>query len=220
MRVEWSLLWLLNRRRVFRKNTSLNFCGGQMFYRIVAMALAISSFLFVSPAYAEENTESTVTAPAEMGKVKPYRTFITFQRYSLESNGKPSKPVSNVRLEVTFPNGNKVQLPEGGDYWPVGNGQAQEINRTFEIPWAHIQKDGFGLRVQMVRQGVTLNPCEIEVQSLSQFNRAYVCHTDVERQMKQNIAQEKIAKEGVELRVFTDLNSTSKEIPQNAIALK
>jgi hypothetical protein len=186
-----------------------------MIYQI-AFALILSTFLFVTPAYPEDSeiTQSPVTAP------KTFRTFVTFQRYSLESNGKANKPVSNVRIEVTFPNGNKVTLPEGGDYWPVGNGQAQEINRTFEIPFAYVQKDGFGMRVQMVRQGATLNPCEIEIQSLSQFNRAYLCHTDVDMQLKQNTSPDKVVKEGIELRVFTDLNSTPKEIPQNAIALK
>jgi hypothetical protein len=39
-------------------------------------------------------------------------------------------------------------------------------------------------------------------------------------QMKQNVPEAKVAKEGVELRVFTDLNSEPKEIPQNAVAVK
>jgi hypothetical protein len=157
-------------------------------------------------------------------QVKPYRTFVTVQRYNLENNGTPGKMASNVRVEVTFPNGSPkgvtLELPEGGDSWPVGNGQSQEINRTFEIPHAFLQADGFNMRVQMHEQGRIIDPCEISVQQLSQFNRAYNCQTDVAAQLKGNTAPDRVVKAGIQLRVFTDRNSEKKEIPQNAIAIR
>jgi hypothetical protein len=152
--------------------------------------------------------------------VKPYRTFITVQRYTVENNGNPNQPVSNVRLEMTFPNGAQAQLPESGDFWPVGNGQSQEINRTYEIPWAYIQNDGFRFSVQMIRKGTKILPCEFDIVTLSQFNRGYICRTDVAYQANKGMSEDKLDKEGIQIRVFTDKNSTPKDIPQDAIALR
>lgn len=151
---------------------------------------------------------------------KPYRTFVTIQRYTVENNGEPSNPISNVRLEITFPNGNKVKLPEGGQYWPIGNGQVQEIGRTFEIPWAFIQKDGFKMQIQMHRKGSKMFPCNFDITALSQFNRAYVCKVDEGFQRRSSVSEQKIDREGVQLRVFTDLNSEKNEIPTDSIALR
>lgn len=155
---------------------------------------------------------------AQLGK--PYRTFVTVQRYTVENNGEPSNPISNVRLEITFPNGNKVKLPEGGQFWPIGNGQVQEINRTFEIPWAFIQKDGFKMTIQMYRKGSKMFPCNFDIASLSQFNRAYVCKVDEGYQRRLRVNEQAIDREGVQLRVFTDLNSEPNEIPTDSIALR
>jgi hypothetical protein len=151
---------------------------------------------------------------------KPFRTFVTIQRYTVENNGEPSNPISNVRLEITFPNGSKVKLPEGGQYWPIGNGQVQEINRTFEIPYAYIQKDGFKMTIQMYRKGSKMFPCNFDVAALSQFNRAYVCKVDEGFQRRSRVAEQHIDREGVQLRVFTDLNSEPGEIPTDSIALR
>lgn len=155
-------------------------------------------------------------------KVEPYRTWVTIHRYVVESNGEPNNPVSNVRITVTFPNGTKIQLPDGGQWWPIGNGQAQEINRTFEVPFAYVsQRDGFKFQIQMERKGSKMLPCEFDVVQLSQFNRAYNCQTDVAWQTtNQQLSPEKIDKEGVQIRVFTSRNATPKEIPTDAIALK
>lgn len=163
---------------------------------------------------------STATAAAPV-RVEPYRTFVTIQRYVVESNGEPNNPISNVRIAVTFPNGSKLELPEAGQWWPIGNGQAQEINRTFELPWQVVSaKDGFKFKIQMERKGSVMLPCEFEVAQLSQFNRAYNCQTDVAWQTQQKLSPEKIDKEGIQIRVFTSKNSTAKEIPTDAIALK
>lgn len=185
----------------------------------------IISIVFTPSSFAEsvptQQVEATAAAaPATFAKVEPYRTFITFQRYVIENNGEPNNPISNVRIAVTFPNGTKIQLPDGNQWWPVGNGQAQEINRTFEIPWAVIQKDGFKFQVQMERKGNPMLPCNFEVVQLSQFNRAYNCQTDVAWQTQQKTPSEKLDKEGIQIRVFTSKNSTPKEIPTDAIALK
>lgn len=162
---------------------------------------------------------------AAKGPIKPYRTWITVQRYNMESNGDAAQPISNVRLEVQFPTPKgsaeqKMSLPESGQFWPIGNGQVQEINRNFEVPWAWIQNDGFVFTVQMVRKGAEMLPCRFEVTTLSQFNRSYVCKTDTGWQATNHIPPEKHDKESIQVRVFTDLNSKPNEIPNDAIALK
>ena len=152
--------------------------------------------------------------------IPPYRTFITIQRYNMEQSGDTRNQISNVRIKITFPNGNKVELPGGGQYWPIGNGQVQEINRTFELPFNFVQNDGFKFQVQMERKGDEFLPCQFDVIQLSEFNRSYVCHTDIGWQVQQRIAEEKQDKEGIQVRVFTDLNSKPNEIPRDSLALK
>lgn len=170
------------------------------------------------------SNEEVLEAPESQKKfelIKPYRTFITIKKYNLENNGTPNRPISNVKLAIKFPNGSQIELPEGGHYWSIGNLQSQEINRTFEIPFSQIQNDGFSFELTMIRKGKKILPCKFQVNRLSQFNRSYVCRTDVAYQMKQqNIPDEKVAKEAVEIRVFSDKNSLPKEIPNDAIALK
>lgn len=184
--------------------------------------LLVFSFLIVKSAYAETAGYADPTAKGVApGKVvKPYRTFVTIQRYSVENNGEPGNSISNVRLEIAFPNGSKVQLPEGGQFWPIGNGQIQEINRTFELPFAMLVNDGFSFTIQMVRKGSEMLPCKFDVGQMSQFNRAYTCHTDVSWQVGQKFPENKIDREGIQIRVYTDLNSKPNEIPADAIALK
>lgn len=159
------------------------------------------------------NPEGTEVVDTYKGK--PYRAFVTFQRYNLEQMGEDADSIANVRLEITLPGGVSLALPENGQYWPIGDRQTQEINRTYEIPWSTIRNDGFRMKVQMVRRGSEMLPCEIEVSQLSQFNRAYVCHTNVQWQIKNNkVTDETADKEGIQLRIFTDLNSPSSEIPK------
>jgi len=160
------------------------------------------------------------TAPAAPVVAKPFRTFIAIQSYIMETNGDPKNPISNVRLEVKFPGDKHFQLPESGQYWPMGNGQTQEINRVFELPTEAVQNDGFNFVIQMVRKGSKMLPCQFQVTQLSQYNRAYFCHTDVEWQVSQKFPEEKLNKEGIQIRVFTDRNTPSKEIPKDAIALR
>jgi len=205
------------------------------YLRLLFITVAFSTFA-ASTGFGEEakptaaKAQPAATAPgystaapvgeAPKAPVKPFRTWIAIQRYNMESNGEASQPISNVRLEVKFPNGQKLSLPESGQFWPIGNGQVQEINRSFEVPWAWIQNDGFVFEVQMVRKGKEFLPCRFEVSTLSQFNRAYVCRTDTGWQANNHIAPEKFDKESIQVRVFTDLNSKPNEIPNDAIALK
>lgn len=161
---------------------------------------------------------SPVAAPAV--PIKPYRTFVHIQRFSIENSGEPNNPVSNVRLAIEFPNGNKFELPGSGQYWPIGNGQVQEIDQTYELPFAAINNDGFKFVIQIERKGSKYLPCNFEVSQLSQFNRSYVCHTDLNWQTAQKIPEDKIERQGVQLRIFTDLNSKPKEIPEKSIALR
>lgn len=175
---------------------------------------AVASFLVFSPnAYTEEGA-------AAVAEVKPYRTFLTIKRYDLENSGIPSKPVSTVKLDISFPQGVNFQLPEGGNAWSIGNNQSQEINRTFEVPWSFIAKDSFAFEIKMKRKGKDINPCKFKVEQVSQFNRTYICRTDVAYQQNQKIPDAKIAKEAIEIRIFSDRNSPAAEVPKDAIALK
>ena len=186
-----------------------------MIFRKTSLVLSLGLALYSTQGLPETETV------AEPVITKPYRTFVTIKKYNLENNGIPSKPISNVKLEISFPGGHKVDLPEGGHYWSIGNNQSQEINRTFEIPFSHIQKDGFSFELTMVRKGKKILPCRFDVARLSQFNRSYVCRTDVAFQTnQQHLADEKVAKEAIEIRVFSDINSTPAEIPKDVIALK
>lgn len=186
---------------------------------------AALTLAFAGNAYSETKPEMAVAggnatnAVKPVVPVKPYRTFIAIQRYNMEQSGDPA-PISNVRITIEFPNKSKVELPEGGQYWPIGNGQVQEINRTFELPWQYIQGDGFKFTIQMHRKGADFLPCQYEVSALSEFNRAYVCHTDLGWQTTQKIPVERQDKEGIQIRVFTDRNSRPSEIPNNSIALR
>lgn len=168
---------------------------------------------------ADGQSDLAASSPA-IAQVKPYRTFIEVARYNMENNGESNNPISNVRIVVTFPNQQKIQLPEGGQWWPIGNGQAQEIHKFYELPFSYIQNDGFKFSIQMERKGSLMLPCNFEVITLSQFNRSYTCHTDLNWQQNERISPENFDKEGIQVRVFTDQNSEKKEIPGNALMIR
>ncbi len=178
----------------------------------------------------ERGVDNDQTAEAPM--IEPYRTFITIQRYQINNNGKGVDSISNVKLQIKFPGQvdadgkiktQDVELPGNGEYWPIGNGQVQEIDRTFELPYKYIENDGFKFEVHMLPKGNSIDPCKFEVVTLSQFNRAYICRTDVEWQRKKRIAEDKLDEESFYVRVFTDRldsGTTKKDIPTNAIAIR
>jgi len=185
-----------------------------------ALALSLGIILVKSPAFADSKTSES-QSNGQITLNKSFRTFVTIKKYNLENSGNPTKPISNVKLEVKFPNGNEIELPEGGHFWSIGNNQSQEINRTFEIPSSMIRNDGFSLELTMIRKGKKILPCKFEISRLSQFNRSYVCRTDVAFQLnQQHLSEEKVSKEAIEIRVFSDLNSPPSEIPKDVIALK
>lgn len=170
-------------------------------------------------AYSEANIEKK-----EEVKPEPFRTFLNIQRFTIESNGESENPISNVRLELKFnketENETIIKLPGGDQYWPIGDGQVQDIGQTFEVPWAFIQKDGFNFEMQIIRKGTRFLPCKFEVTQLSQFNRSYVCRSDINWQRKENYTEEELDREAVQIRIFTDKNSPKKEIPQEALAIR
>jgi hypothetical protein len=193
----------------------------------LTLALFMSLALFGTAFAGEEAvTETTATqtaaqaVPAKPAPVAPFRTFMTIQRYTLESNGDPSNNISNVRLEMKFPGDVQIKLPGGDQHWPIGNGQVQEVNQTFEIPWAYVRNDSFSFVLQMVRKGAQILPCQFDVKELSHFNRTYTCQTDVGWQQREKVPENRINREGVAIRIFTDRNTPSKEIPKDAVALK
>lgn len=151
---------------------------------------------------------------------QPFRTWVALEGFIMESNGDPANPISSVRLAVTMPGKLRLDLPGNGQYWTIGNGQMQEIHQIVEIPWEAVSaSDGFPFRVQIVRKGSTLLPCEFQVTQLSQFNRKYFCHTDVNWQISQNVPEENLEKEGIEVRVFTDKNTPANELPKEVLAM-
>jgi hypothetical protein len=168
-------------------------------------------FLFSSLTSAEENKKS---------ESQPFRTFITLESYVMEANGEPGNPISEVRLEIAFPNNVRVELPGGSQYWPIGNGQTQAINRTYEVPASALVNDGFNFNIQMVRKGAKFLPCQFSVTQISEYNRTYFCHTDLQWQTSQKIPTEKINKEGIRIKVSTDKNTPKNELPKEALALK
>lgn len=176
---------------------------------VLIVQLGISSIVKAN------ETSAPVAAPI----TKPYRTFITIQRYNLEHSGNPGTAIQNAKLEISFSDGTQAVLPENGHYWPINNGQSQEINRTFEVPPALIQSDTTLLSLKMIRSGSKTSPCEFKIEQIPQFNRAYICRTDVAAQTQQHKAEDRIVKESVEIRVFTDRNTPASELPKNAIAL-
>ncbi|MBI3294816.1 MAG: hypothetical protein HYZ71_08805 [Deltaproteobacteria bacterium] len=177
--------------------------------------LVIALVLILTYTGCKKDSVKEETAVVNTYTGKPYRTFVTIQRYNLEQLGASTDSISNVRLAITFPDGQSFTLPESGQYWPIGNAQTQEINRTFEIPWRWLRSDGFRMTVQMERRGADFLPCVFDITQLSLFNRSYVCHTDVQWQITQDHATDATAdKEGVQVRVFTDLNSNANEIPK------
>ena len=178
----------------------------------------ITATCFSLTARAEEAPSEPVTQVIK--EVKPFRTFLTIQKYNLEQSGKASDKIFNARVEISFPNGSKLTLPEGGHRWPISNGQSQEINRTIEIPWAFVQSDATRFTVSILRSGATISPCEFTVEQLSQFNRGYICHTDATLQAEQGTPADKVVRESIHVRVFTDRNSTPREIPTDALALR
>ena len=50
-----------------------------------------------------------------------------------------------------------------------------EAGQGFEIPAKAVQGDAFPLVVQMVKEGLLINACEISVEQLRDFNRTYHC---------------------------------------------
>lgn len=215
---------------------------------------AMTAALLSTSSHAEEQqpaaqsisqVEQSVDSETPTTEKKPYRTFLNIQRYTIENDGNPNNSISNVRLEVLFPNQDpekqvkpmwwerwffgkqdesvvaRILLPGGEDqWWPIGDGQVQEINQIFEVPWEYIQNDGFRFTIKIHRKGTVIKPCVFDVVSLSEFNRSYICRLDENWQLSQNIPEDQLDKEGVQLRIFTDKNSPAKDIPKDAIALK
>lgn len=183
--------------------------------KAVVEAPAEAAPVAAAPAVPASAPEAVVPALA-----RPFRTWVAIQSYIMDTNGDPKNPISNVRIDVKFPGDKNFAMPDAGQYWPIGNGQTQEINRVFEVPASVVQNDGFNFVIQMVRKGSKMLPCNFNVTQLSQYNRTYFCHTDVEWQISQKYPEEKLNKEGIQIRVFTDLNTPAKELPKDAIALR
>ncbi len=191
-----------------------------MIWMKLLAGLGLALTMVQNSAFGENAAAEANASAATYAKIAPYRTWITVDHYEVISNGDLKNPISNVKLEIQFPNGKKFELPEGTQYWTIGNGQKQEIKRTYELPYEALLNDGFSFSVQMVRKGSKMLPCNFVVSQLSQFNRSYFCHTDVQWQVNQKITEDKLDKEGIEVRVWTDRNTPAKEQPKDALALR
>lgn len=188
-----------------------------MLARFILAILTIAMFLNSKAVYAEQMIPPKPPKP----RLQPYRTFLHVQRYMIENTGDPQHPIANVKIVIKTPSGQELELPGNREYWPIGNGQFQEINRIYELPWEIIKDDGFTFSMTMVNQRSFIKPCKFEVVTLSQFNRSYVCRVDEDWQTRKNIPPERLDKEAIQIRVFTDLAHTPKnQIPKDAIAIR
>jgi len=138
---------------------------------------------------------------------KSFRTFVTVKALHHGESAVSSKGGSEVRLEIKLPDGRTLKLRE------------KDVDQSFEIPFDFVKQDTFGMEVTLLKKGKNILPCEITVNQLSQYNRSYRCQTDVGFQVsQQHIPESKVTREGVEFRVFTDIQSDKKEIPQKLLA--
>src|SRR4051812_25790023 len=95
------------------------------------IGVGLMSFLYGTSGFAAEAIPADgQVAGAKKRPVKPYDTFIEVQNYQLQNSGVTGDQIHNVHLEIVFPNGKKIVLPEGGQDWPIANGQMQPINMT------------------------------------------------------------------------------------------
>ena len=138
---------------------------------------------------------------------KSFRTFVTVKALH-QGDGSVSSPNnSEVRLQIKLPDGRTLKLREN------------DIDQSFEIPFDFVKQDSFGMEVTMLGERKNILPCKITVHQLSQYNRSYRCQTDVGFQInQQHIPENKATREGVEFRVFTDVQSDKKEIPRKLLA--
>jgi len=150
---------------------------------------------------------------------KSFRTFVTLKSYHLAQSGN-ALPNHHIQLKVKLGEKETSSLPQRELAWTLPTGGTKAINQTFEIPFEVLSSDSFSFEVQMLREGKTIEPCRFAVTQVSQYNRNYVCRSDVNHQTRnQNLPSNKISKEAIEVRVFTSLNTPKKEIPRQVIAL-
>jgi len=152
---------------------------------------------------------------------KTFRTFVTIEAYHQESNGKTDDVPSHVQLEVKLGPEKKLVLPEPKKFWTIHNKKFQPIHQTFEVPSELVQNEAFSFEITMHEKGKTILPCVIKAAELTKFNRSYMCRTDATFQSaQQRLPEARVAKQGVEVRVFTDLNVKNKALPKNLLVLK
>ncbi|NBX93353.1 MAG: hypothetical protein EB078_05310 [Proteobacteria bacterium] len=180
------------------------------------ISLILLRLFFLSSTAISETPENTKLVTS-----KPYRTFITIKAVNQEQPLKKAEESAQIRLELQLPGRKPVFLPEKNKFWTLRKSESQKVEQTFEIPYAVIQNDGFQFDVTMVKKGKTIQPCHFEVKELSQFNRTYFCRTDVNFQLnQQHIREDKITKQEVEIRVFSDVNTHSKDLPKKLASLE
>jgi hypothetical protein len=138
---------------------------------------------------------------------KSFRTFVTVKALHHGAGSLSSSEPPQVRLQIKLPDGRTLKLRE------------KDIDQSFEIPFDFVKQDSFGMEVTMLGEGTNILPCKIYVNQLSQYNRSYRCQTDIGFQVnQQHIPESKATREGVEFRVFTDVQSDKKEIPRKLLA--
>lgn len=200
------------------------------FLSFVSFSICAHSEENANPIYKKEQAPQQTTFAGNVQQTqskKPFHTYVTIEKYVLENNGESKNPISHVSLELFFsplrkdtsiiPTSNPLILPQEGQSWTIGNGEVQPIQTTFEIPFDKLTHDGFRFAIQIHRKGAHLLPCFFDVEQISEFNRTYTCHTDLSYQLNKKIAEKDMDKEGVVVRVFTDLSGRDKDKPKEAI---
>lgn len=187
---------------------------------LASTANALPVFAAVGPSLAEEQNRAVQAAAVAASNSLPYRTFVILESFANDKIESTANLPAETRVEVSFPNGTKTAFPAENEFWKIAVGEKQEINRTFEIPLRYIHGEKFEIRVQMIIPGQEVDPCLITVQNVPQFNREYVCKTDVPEQLKSKHSFNKLVNQKLRLRVVTDVNSEATRLPEGAVALK
>jgi len=83
-----------------------------------------------------------------------------------------------------------------------------KFGQKVEIPAELTKGNSFHVTLQMKKDRLDINPCEIDVEQITQFDRSYVCTTALGEPVQ------------VKMRVYTNLNGGDKIVPEKFVAKK
>ena len=146
---------------------------------------------------------------------------VTLEKFVWEPSPSATDPSSQVQFVLSFPGGQKVSFPQksADKAWTLQAGKPLEIGETLTVPPEVVHGDQFHFTLQVLRQGILLSPCEFDVAQVSQFNRTYTCHTDLNWQRNHGFSEEQLEKDTVQLRVYSNAKpSQNVSLPREPLA--